>query len=106
MFVEMSETRWINEDLFLDWLKLLFKFKSESKIFLILDTHESHVSYETIRFHKDESLKAKYHKYAMEWTHKNPTAAINKFRYSSFFAEHTTKRRMWEQLSKVSCAQE
>jgi hypothetical protein len=44
--VGLSYPGWINEDLFLDWLKHYLKFKSEGKVLLILDNHGSHTSYE------------------------------------------------------------
>jgi hypothetical protein len=37
----MSDSGWITDDLFLDWLKHFLKFKSEDKVLLILDNHGS-----------------------------------------------------------------
>jgi hypothetical protein len=111
----MSYSGWINENLFLDWLKHFLKFKYEGKVLLILDNHGSYASYEAIRFCKDhgieliglpphsthvlqpldrtffKSLKAQYHKNATEWMHRNPAEAINKVRFSSLFAEAYNK---------------
>jgi hypothetical protein len=113
--VGKSDSGWINDDLFLDWLKHFMKFKSEGTVLLILDNHGSHTRYEAIRFCKDhdielvvlpphsthvlqpldrtfvKSMKAQYHKNATEWMHRNPTEAINKVRFSSLFAEAYNK---------------
>jgi hypothetical protein len=53
----MSFSWWINEDLFLDWLKHFLKFISEGKVLLIIDNHGNHTSYEAIRFCKDHDIE-------------------------------------------------
>jgi hypothetical protein len=37
----MSDSWWINEDLFLDWLKHFLKSKYEGEVLLLLDNHEA-----------------------------------------------------------------
>jgi hypothetical protein len=105
----------INQDLFLDGLKYFLKFKSESRVLLILDDHGNHTSYEAITFRKDHDIglvspphrthvlqpldracfkpiKAQCHKKkAMELMHRNAIEAISKVRFTSLFAEAHNK---------------
>jgi hypothetical protein len=124
--VGMSNSEWINEDLFLDWLKYFLIFKSENKDLLILDNHGSNTSYKAIRFCKDHDIEL-HSTHVLQpldrtfflspsrhsttripqngCTEIKPKLSI-KFECLNFLKNHTTKQLLWEQLLKVSCVQE
>lgn len=109
--VEMSDSGYINEELFLKWLEHFNKFKIPGRVLLIMDNHGSHTSLQALEFcqrnqiellglppHSThvlqpldrtffKSLKANYHRKATEWMQRNPTQTLSKVRFNPIFCE-------------------
>ena len=107
--VAMSETGYINEDLFLTWLKHFNLHRSQGRCLLILDGHSSHLSLQCLEYcveHQIEllclpphtthvlqpldrtvfkPLKAYYHQEGNIFIHNNPQASITKFVFGKIF---------------------
>lgn len=107
--VAMSESGYINEDLFLVWLQHFQKHRSPGRCLLLLDGHISHQSLQSLEYcveHQIEllclpphtthvlqpldrtvfkPLKTYYHHETNSFVHTNPTASITKFVFGGIF---------------------
>lgn len=108
--VAMSESGYINEDLFLVWLQHFQKHRSPGRCLLLLDGHISHKSLQCLEYcmeHEIEliclpphtthvlqpldrtvfkPLKTYYHHETNSFVHTNPTASITKFVFGRIFS--------------------
>lgn len=107
--VTMSDSGYINDDLFLVWLKHFEKHRSPGRCLLLLDGHISHHSLQCLEYcaqHEIEllclpphtthvlqpldrtvfkPLKTYYHHETNSFVHSNPTASITKFVFGGIF---------------------
>ncbi|KAJ4449181.1 hypothetical protein ANN_00577 [Periplaneta americana] len=126
--VEMRDSGYINEDLFISCLNHFTKFKPDDKILITLDNHGSHTSVRALDYCKKNniellglpphtthvlqplnrtlfiSLKIAYHKKATAWMHQNPNETINKQRFcKTFTTAWNLTASMGSALKEFSC---
>lgn len=118
----MSDSGYINEDIFLKFLEHFQKHRAQGRVLLIVDGHTSHSALPALEFCQQneiemlclpphathvlqpldrtvfKSLKANYHKEATAWMHRHPGSSISKFQFCSLFKE------AWNRTASVGLA--
>lgn len=120
----MSESGYINEELFMVWLRHFNKYKTMGSpiTLLIVDNHGSHTSLDAVEYCREngiellglpphsthvlqpldrtffKSLKAQYHRSATNWIHRNPNENITKQRFCTIFCD------AWGKAASIGCA--
>jgi hypothetical protein len=103
--VAITDSGYINEDIFLEWLQHFQKHRSPGKCLLVLDGHGSHSSLNCLDYCRDNGIemlclpphtthvlqpldrtvfkpiKTYYHQAATNFMHNHPKAAITKFNF-------------------------
>lgn len=120
--VELSESGYINERLFLRWLEHFATYKTPGRVLLILDNHGSHTNFNALKFCQEneielvglpphtthvlqpldrtlfKSLKAHYYRKATNWQHRHPNETLSKIRFNTLFCE------AWNEAASVGSA--
>jgi hypothetical protein len=113
----MTDSGYINEDIFLEWLQYFQKHRSPGKCLLILDGHASHSSLKCLDYCRDNDIemlclpphtihvlqpldgtvfkpiKAYCHQAATNFMHNHLNAAITKFHFEELFPKLGTKEQ-------------
>jgi hypothetical protein len=109
--VAMTDSGYINEDIFLEWLQHFQKHRSPGKCLMILDGHASHFSLKCLYYCRDNDtemlcvpshtthvlqpldrtvfnpIKTYYHQAATNFMYNHPNAANIKFNFGKLFSE-------------------